>query len=448
MSEFSIIKNRYGRALQSTEKIRISGRLSKVIGLVLESDGPKASIGEICEIRNRHGEVVCRSEIVGFKDNNRILSMVLGDIENISPGMEITSTGKTLTVGLGNRMLGRVLDGLGEPIDGLGSFPFEEVRSVYAKPPNPLQRNRITEPIPTGIRAIDGMNTLGKGQRIGIFAGSGVGKSTLLGMVARNTEADVNVIALIGERGREVKEFIDKELGEEGLKRSVIIVATSDAPPLMKVKAALTATTIAEYFRDQGLDAMLMMDSATRLAMAQREVGLTIGEPPTAKGYTPSVWTLFQKVMERAGNSNLGSITGLYTILVEGDDFNEPVTDNARGILDGHLMLSRALASKGHYPAIDVLDSVSRVMSDIVSDEHKAAARRAKELLATYRSSEDLISVGAYQKGTSRMTDMAIALEPQINSFLEQEIEEHSSYEATLDKLDEISQNAVKLANA
>jgi len=446
MSDNNLIRVKYGRAIKSTEKVRVSGRLSKVIGLVLESDGPKASIGEICEIRNRIGEVVCRSEIVGFKDNNRILSMVLGDIENISPGMEINSTGKTLSVGLGKAMLGRVLDGMGEPIDDKGKFIVEEVRSVYAKPPNPLHRNRISEAIPTGIRAIDGMNTIGKGQRMGIFAGSGVGKSTLLGMIARNTEADINVIALIGERGREVKEFIDKELGEEGLKRSVIIVATSDAPPLVKVKAALTATTIAEYFRDGGLDVMLMMDSATRLAMAQREVGLTIGEPPTAKGYTPSVWTLFQKVMERAGNSGLGSITGLYTILVEGDDFNEPVTDNARGILDGHLMLSRKLASKGHYPAIDILDSVSRVMSDIVDERHQAASKNAKEILAAYYAAEDLISVGAYQKGTSRMTDISVAMEPVINSFLVQDIIESSNYDDTLSELSTISLEAMKLA--
>jgi flagellum-specific ATP synthase len=447
MNKASSIRSRYGSAIKGAEKIKVSGRLSKVIGMVLESDGPKAAIGEICEIKDYNGITVCRSEIVGFKDNNRILSMVLGDLENIRPGMEVVSTGRSLSIPVGKMMLGRVLDGLGNPIDGLGSFRPEEIRSVYAKPPNPLHRQRITQPIPTGIKAIDGMNTLGKGQRMGIFAGSGVGKSTLLGMIAKNTDADINVIALIGERGREVKEFIDKELGEEGLKRSVIIVATSDAPPLVKVKAALTATTIAEYFRDGGLDVMLMMDSATRLAMAQREVGLTIGEPPTAKGYTPSVWTLFQKVMERAGNSATGSITGLYTVLVEGDDFNEPVTDNARGILDGHLMLSRKLASRGHYPAIDVLDSISRVMGDITTPEHKVAAKNAKEVLAAYRESEDLISVGAYQKGTNRVTDIAIALEPSIKQFLIQDVYDTSNYETTVQELDNISASAMQMAS-
>ncbi|GAB5466589.1 MAG: flagellar protein export ATPase FliI [Candidatus Kapaibacteriales bacterium] len=352
--------------------------------------------------------------------------MVLGELDTLSPGMEIVSTGRSLEVPVGNSLLGRVIDGKGEPLDGLGRIIPEAKKKVDSKPPNPLSRKRIKERINTGIKSVDAFNTLGKGQRMGIFAGSGVGKSTLLGMIAKNTEADVNVIALIGERGREVKEFIEKELGDEGLSKSVLIVATSDAPPLVKVKAALTATTIAEHFASSGLDVMLMMDSATRLAMAQREVGLTIGEPPTAKGYTPSVWTLFQRTMERAGNFESGSISGLYTILVEGDDFTEPVTDNARGILDGHLMLTRELASQGHYPAIDVLESVSRVMSDIVSEEQLALASELKKYLAAYKSAEDLISVGAYQKGTNKTTDAAIQIYPKLTDFLKQSIGEES----------------------
>lgn len=433
------IRNRLNARLENSNPYKMSGKLTKVVGLVLESDGPKAPIGEICLLKDRNGKVVSRSEIVGFKDGNKILSMVLGDLEDISPGMEVVATGTKLSVQVGDSLLGRVLDGLGKPIDGLDPLLTTEKKSIYSKPPNPLTRKRISDVVSTGIKAIDGLLTIGKGQRMGIFAGSGVGKSTLLGMIARNTSADINVIALIGERGREVREFIEKDLGPEGLKRSIVIVATSDSPSLMRVKSALLATAVAEYFRDKGLDVMLMMDSATRLAMAQREVGLTIGEPPTTKGYTPSVFGLLQRTMERAGTSDKGSITGLYTILVEGDDMNEPISDTSRGILDGHIVLSRRLASMGHYPAIDVLESVSRLKNDITNDEHKKASIKIQQLMAAYRSSEDLISVGAYQRGTNKRTDEAIEKIDQINDFLTQEIYEASNFEETVNSLKDIA---------
>ncbi|HRP02584.1 MAG TPA: flagellar protein export ATPase FliI [Candidatus Kapabacteria bacterium] len=435
MSNIDNYSNRLQHLLKTSNSLVKLGRVSRVIGLVIESEGPKSSIGELCSLKDKFGNEVCKSEIVGFKENNRILSMVLGDLNNIMPNMEIEALGKSLSINVGNGLLGRVLDGLGNPIDDKGSIGLTMQRSIYSNPPNPLQRKRIKEAISTGVKTIDGMLSFGKGQRVGIFAGSGVGKSTLLGMIARNTEADINVIGLIGERGREVKEFIEKDLGEEGLRRSIVVVATSDTPPLMRVKAALVTTTIAEYFRDQGLDVMMMMDSATRLAMAQREVGLTIGEPPTTKGYTPSVFSMLQKTMERAGTSDIGSITGLYTILVEGDDMNEPIADAARGILDGHIVLSRKLAALGHYPAIDVLESISRVRNDIISQEHKRAIMSVQELIATYKSAEDLISVGAYQQGINLKTDRAVAFNDIINGFLRQTVEESSTFEETVAEL-------------
>lgn len=424
-----LLNLKFQKVLDKTNTLQMSGKLTKVVGLVLESNGPKAPIGEICVLRNREGKEISRSEVVGFKDENKILSMVLGELTEISPGMEIRATGEALSVNVGNSLIGRVLDGMGVPMDDKGPLLNTTKRSIYATPPNPLTRTRIKEPITTGVRAIDSMLTLGKGQRTGIFAGSGVGKSTLLGMIARNTSADINVIALIGERGREVKEFIEKDLGEEGLRRSIVVVATSDKASLVRVKAALVATTIAEYFRDKGLDVMLMMDSSTRLAMAQREVGLAIGEPPTTKGYTPSVFSLLQKTLERAGTSDKGSITGLYTVLVEGDDFNEPVSDTVRGILDGHIILNRKLGAMGHYPAIDILESVSRVMRDIVSKEHTQSALNLKQLMATYRGAEDLISVGAYQKGTNAEIDRAMNLNSAINGFLKQDVDEQVTFE-------------------
>lgn len=441
MFNFTKIAEKITVELPKIDPLVFRGRVTKVIGLVIESEGPKARIGEICHLVDKYGKYISQSEIVGFR-NNQILSMVLGDLNEIEPGTEIIATGLDLQIKVGDSLLGRVLDGLGNPIDGKGPIRAEEKRSIYASPPNPLQRQRITTPVATGIKAIDGLLTIGKGQRLGIFSGSGIGKSTLLGMIARKTSADINVIALIGERGREVREFLEKDLGQEGLSRSVVVVATSDAPSLVRVKSALVATTIAEFFRDQGLDVMLMMDSSTRLAMAQREIGLTIGEPPTTKGYTPSVFALMQKVMERAGTSHRGSITGLYTVLVEGDDLNEPVADTARGILDGHIVLSRKLASMGHYPAIDVIGSISRVMNDIITKEHRKAANTAIELIATYRNSEDLINVGAYQRGTNPKIDRAIAFHDVINSFLQQEIDETHSFEETITRLIQITEKA------
>ncbi|MCX7930595.1 MAG: flagellar protein export ATPase FliI [Chlorobi bacterium] len=410
------------------------GTIANVVGVTIESIGPQAAIGELLQLRTPDNTPVADCEVVGFRDS-RIIAMVLGQTHRLMPGMKLVATGSSLEVALGPGLLGRVLDGLGRPLDTNGRVGVVERRAVHAAAPSPLERQPITAPLSTGVRAIDSMLTLGKGQRMGIFAGSGVGKSTLLGMLARYTSADVNVIALIGERGREVRDFLEKDLGPAGLERSVVVCATSDQPALIRIKAALVATTIAEYFRDQGLDVLLMMDSVTRLAMAQREVGLAIGEPPTTKGYTPSVFALLHHVMERAGTSSIGTITALYTVLVEGDDMNEPVADAARGILDGHIVLARKLAQQAHYPAIDVLQSVSRVMNDIISSDHRQAARTIRELLATYAEAEDLIAVGAYQAGTNPTLDRAIALRPAIVSFLRQQTDEHSSFDQTLQQL-------------
>ncbi|SDF50877.1 type III secretion system ATPase, FliI/YscN, partial [Thermoanaerobacter thermohydrosulfuricus] len=351
--------------------------------------------------------------------------------EGIGAGSKVIATGQTLRINVGNELLGRVLDGLGNPIDGKGPIKFEKSIPINNVPPDPLERKRIREVIPLGIKAIDGLLTCGKGQRIGIFAGSGVGKSTLLGMMARNAKADLNVIALIGERGREVNEFLEKDLGEEGLKKSVVVVATSDTPALIRVKGAMTATAIAEYFRDQGLDVLLMMDSVTRFAMAQREVGLSIGEAPVSRGYTPSVFSVLPKLLERSGCSKKGSITALYTVLVDGDDLNEPIADAVRGILDGHIVLSRKLANKNHYPAIDVLASVSRVINDIITEEHKELIARFKDILATYTEAEDLINIGAYNFGSNPKIDEAIELNEKMNSFLRQRIDESYDFETT-----------------
>ncbi len=424
--------------LNKLELVKVNGRVSEVIGLVIESVGPTSSLGDVCSIKSRGGEEICLSEVVGFR-RNRVLSMVLGSASSISPGSEIVASWKTFSVGVGMNLLGRVLDGLGRPMDRLGPVEHEEVRSIYSAPPNPLERKRISQPISSGIRSIDALLTIGKGQRIGIFAGSGVGKSVTLGMIARNSSADVNVIALVGERGREVRDFIEKELGEEGLKKSVLVVATSDQASLIRVKASLIATTIAEYFRDKGLDVLLMMDSVTRVAMAQREVGLTIGEPPTTKGYTPSVFALLPRLLERAGNAKRGSITGMYTVLVEGDDMNEPIADAARSILDGHIVLSRKLASAGHYPAVDALESVSRVMPDVTTPEHRKAASYVTDLLATHREAEDLINIGAYVKGSSQKIDKAVAMIDQIRIFLKQGIEEVSVLDDAIRKLMELT---------
>ncbi len=428
----------WGERIRRTRPLRLKGWVRNVVGIVLESQGPRVPVGELCSLRDSDGNELCRTEVVGFR-GELMLSMLLGEATAVAPGMELVALGKSLTVRVGNALLGRVLDGLGQPLDGKPLPPGLEERSIYGSPPNPLQRQRVRHPIGTGIRAIDAFLTLGKGQRMGIFAGSGVGKSVLLGMIARNTSADVNVIALIGERGREVRDFLEKDLQQEGLRRSVLVVATSDAPALVRVKAALVATTIAEYFREQGFDVLLMMDSVTRLAMAQREVGLAIGEPPTTKGYTPSVFALLHRVMERAGTDEHGTITGLYAVLVEGEDMNEPIADAVRGILDGHIVLSRRLATQAHYPAIDILESVSRVMPDIVSPEHLRAARTLQALLATYRESEELITVGAYQRGTNPRLERAIAAVERLTPFLRQDMHESSLFEDTVLQLLELA---------
>ncbi len=423
--------------LRQVDLLKVNGRVSQVIGLVIESVGPNTSLGEVCTIKSRTGEDVCLAEVVGFK-NNHVLSMALGDISRISPGCEIVANGKAFTVGVGQALLGRILDGLGKPIDGGGPMKAEEIRSIYNAPPNPLTRKRITEQITTGIRSIDTLLTFGKGQRVGIFSGSGVGKSVTMGMIARNTSADVNVIALVGERGREVREFIEKELGEEGLRRSVVVVATSDQTALVRLKAAFLATSIAEYFRDMGMDVMLMMDSVTRVAMAQREVGLAIGEPPTTKGYTPSVFALLPKLLERAGTSSKGSITGLYTVLVDGDDFNEPIADAVRSILDGHIVLSRRIAASGQYPAVDVLESISRVMTDVTEEEHRTMVQRFCDILATYKDAEDLINIGAYVRGSNPRIDYSLAKIDVVRKFLRQGINEKVTVENNMRQLYEI----------
>ncbi len=432
--QFSKNVDWYLHRIQNTDLLKVNGRVTKVIGLVIESNGPHAAIGEVCVIKAEDGSEICLAEVVGFREN-KVLSMVLGEVSRISPGCEIVSSGHTLLAHLGDALLGRVIDALGNPIDGKGPILSVEDRSIYNTPPNPLERKRIREPLATGIRSIDSLLTIGKGQRVGIFAGSGVGKSVTLGMIARHTSADVNVICLVGERGREVGEFIDRELGEEGLKRSVLIVATSDKAALIRIKAVFLATTIAEYFRDKNLDVMLMMDSITRLAMAQREVGLAIGEPPTTKGYTPSVFAMLPKVLERAGTSKKGSITGLYTVLVEGDDLNDPIADTVRSILDGHIVLSRRLASAGHYPAVDVLGSISRVMPAVTTEDHRIDSHKFLDTLATYHEAEDLINIGAYAKGSNPKIDDAILRINSYKSFLKQQQNESSTYRQSVDQM-------------
>lgn len=433
MQEFDLDLTPMIKKVKSCETISSTGRVSNVVGLVIGSDGPNVSVGEVCLVENSSKEKI-KAEVVGFKEG-KVLLMPLGDMTGVAPGSRVESTGKQLRVSVSDQLLGRVLDGLGNPIDGKGGSKSKEYSSVYKQPPNPLTRKRIKESLSVGVRAIDGLLTIGKGQRIGIFAGSGVGKSTLLGMIARNTEADINVIALIGERGREVRDFLEKDLGEEGLKRSVVIVATSDQPALIRIKGALVATAVAEYFRDKGKNVMLMMDSVTRFCMAQREVGLTIGEPPATKGYTPSVFAMLPKLMERAGTSDVGTITGIYTVLVDADDMNEPIADAARGILDGHIVLDRKIAAKNHYPAIDVLESVSRVMTDVADKDHKAFAGKLRDVLSTYNDAQDLINIGAYVKGSNPDIDYAITKISMINSFLKQGVEEKVVYDHLVKQL-------------
>ncbi len=430
------IKNKYLQLADRTFFNRL-GRVVKLVGLTIESIGPDAKLGDLCVIETGvPGDEDVMAEVVGFKDN-RLILMPVEDVSGLGIGCIVKNTNMPLSVGVGPELLGHILDGIGRPTDvsairTTGSYPMD------ALPPEPMDREIIHEVLPLGVKAVDGLITVGKGQRLGIFAGSGVGKSTLMGMFARNTKAEVNVIALIGERGREVREFIEHDLGPEGMARSVVIVATSDKPALMRKYAAKTATAVAEYFRDQGKDVLLMMDSLTRFSMAQREIGLASGEPPVTRGYPPSVYSEMPKLLERAGNSDVGSITALYTVLVDGDDFNEPITDTARSILDGHIMLSRALAHKNHYPAIDVLQSISRVMSAIATPEHKKVAGQLKNVLATYNEAEDLINIGAYKRGSNPDIDYAVEKIAEVNTFLLQETHTKFSFEDEIDMLSQI----------
>jgi flagellum-specific ATP synthase len=425
------------KQINAKEEIVISGRVTKIIGLTIEADGPLLGIGTRCAIEGGSGTVL--AEIIGFNDN-RIILMPYGDSEGIAPGSRVHNTALGNTVRVSENMLGRILDGLGNPIDGKGPIPDFELAKIYEVPPQPLDREIIREAISSGVKAIDGLITMGSGQRVGIFAGSGVGKSVLLGMIARNTEADVNVIALIGERGREVREFVERDLGEAGLARSVIVVATSDQSALVRKLGAFTATAVAEYFRSKGKNVMFMMDSVTRFAMAQREIGLTVGEPPTSKGYTPSVFALLPKLLERAGTKKgQGSITGLYTVLVEGDDMNDPIADTVRSIIDGHIVLDRMLAAKNHYPAIDVLMSASRLMKEVITKEDYGSAGRFRDLLSSYREAEDLINIGAYVRGSNPRIDEAISKINRINAFLRQGIDETYTLDEARKGLNEIT---------
>ncbi len=444
MQAVSVDFSKYNR-LQEESFYKKKGRVVNVVGLTIESAGPDAKLGDICQIfPGGKGEFFSGdrqpipAEVVGFKDRKTLL-MPYGSVNGIGAGCLVENTGVPLQVDVSESLLGRTLDGLGRPVDG---SRFEGVPYlVEAAPPDPLSRKIINEVLPLGVKAVDGMITVGKGQRIGIFAGSGVGKSTLMGMFARNTKADINVIALIGERGREVREFIEHDLGEEGMKRSVVVVATSDRPALERNKAAKTATAIAEYFRDRGKDVLLMMDSLTRFSMAQREIGLASGEPPVSRGYPPSVYSEMPRLLERAGCAARGSITGLYTVLVDGDDFNEPITDTARSILDGHIMLDRKLGHKNHYPAIDVLQSISRCMSSIAAKEHKQAASRLKSVLATYNEAEDLINIGAYKSGSNPSIDYAISKIGAVNDFLCQDVDEKFGFEDSVAMLKQLFAN-------
>lgn len=425
--------------LQLTEKtyFKKMGRVSKIVGLTIESAGPEAKLNDLCIIKPKSDNYESvYAEVVGFNETG-VLLMPFDKVDGIGPGCMVENTNEPLQVEVGDDILGKTLDGLGRPVDG-SKIHYTDRYSVEAAPPDPLSREIISQVLPLGVKAVDGLLTVGKGQRIGIFAGSGVGKSTLMGMFARNTKADINVIALIGERGREVREFIERDLGEDGMKRSVVVVATSDKPALIRNKAAKTATSIAEYFRDQGKDVLLMMDSLTRFSMAQREIGLASGEPPVTRGYPPSVYSEMPKLLERAGMSSCGSITGLYTVLVDGDDFNEPITDTARSILDGHIMLSRKLGHKNHYPAIDVLQSISRCMSQIATKEHKMLAGKLKNVLATYNEAEDLINIGAYKSGSNKNIDYAVSKIDAVNRFLMQGTDEKFDFDDELRLLADI----------
>ena len=438
MSTSSLLQDRV-RSLASLSPYRTLGRVQRVRGLVMEAQGPQVTIGELCAVSA--GARQCLAEVVGFSGHVTLL-MPLEDIHGLGPGAEVRALGRPLSVRVSRALLGRVINGLGEPLDGGAPITGSEQRSLHSATPHPLRRRRVTKPLSVGVRAVDGLLTLGEGQRVGIFSGSGIGKSVLLGMMAKYTEAEVVVVGLIGERGREVREFIEKYLGAEGLRKAVVVVETSDRWPRLRIKGAMATTTIAEYFRDQGLRVLLLMDSITRVCHALREVGLSLGEPPATRGYPPSVFATLPKLLERAGNSDKGSITALYTVLVEGDDHTEPVSDTARSILDGHLLLTRKIAARHHYPALDVLGSISRVMPDVVESEHYQDAAQIKEWLAAYAEAEDLISVGAYVKGTRPAVDTALERLPAINEFLRQRLDETSSLAETRRRLHQLTAQA------
>lgn len=420
----------FSKSLNNLDTVRVVGRVVKVVGLVIEAQIQGVSVGDLCMVEVASGAMI-RSEVVGFKED-QVLLMPLGMVIGIRPGSKVFPMGMPLSVIVSNDLLGRVLNGLGDPIDGKGPIIVDAENPIDQDPPDPFSRPRINDVLTVGVKAIDGLLTLGQGQRIGIFAGSGVGKSTLMGMLARNCSGEVNVICLVGERGREVNDFIEESLGEEGLKKSVVVCATSDVSPLIRVKCAMVGTAVAEYFRDQGKSVLFMMDSVTRFAMAQREIGLATGEPPTTKGYTPSVFAMLPRLMERAGTSKVGSITAVYTVLVDGGDMDEPIADAARGILDGHIMLSRDLAAKNHYPCINVGHSVSRLFSVICSEDHKNSAGRMREVLAKYEEAEDLINIGAYVKGSNPKIDDAVDKIDQVNSFLQQRTDENIPFDETV----------------
>lgn len=425
------------RQVYNSQTYRLTGKIENIVGMSIEASGGHAAIGDICRIYNGESGKQVMAEVVGFK-NNRILLMPYSDMNGISAGNFVRNTGKQLTLQVGDFLRGRIINAMGQPLDGKGNFEGGEFYCVGGSPINPLQRPPIRERMEFGVKAIDGLITIGKGQRIGIFSGSGVGKSTLMGMIAKNVKADINVIALVGERGREVLEFVQKDLGEEGMRRSVLVVATSDQPAMLRMKCPSVATGIAEFFRDQGHHVLLMMDSLTRFAMAQREIGLAIGEPPVARGYTPSIYAELPKLLERSGNFDKGSITGVYTVLVEGDDTNEPIADTVRGILDGHIVLSRALANSNHYPAIDVSASISRLMTEIVPAEHRQLAYRIRDILSIYEKNADLIAIGAYKSGSNRKLDYALSKIDSVNQFLMQDVNESFGYEESVAKMQDI----------
>ncbi|NLP29928.1 MAG: flagellar protein export ATPase FliI [Clostridiales bacterium] len=425
---------RHIKRIRRIDSYRYLGKIDKVIGMMIESIGPDCKVGELCKIYNQGFDRYINAEVVGFR-GNKVLLMPYEEAEGISPGDLVEPINTLLKINISDGLIGRVINATGEPIDGKGPIKAKVGYEVQSISSNPLDRPRIKDVLEFGIKAIDGLLTIGKGQRIGIFSGSGVGKSTLMGMIARNVKADVNVIALVGERGREVREFLERDLGEEGLKRSVLVVATSDQPPMQRMKCAMTATTIAEYFKDMGKDVLLMMDSLTRFAMAQREIGLASGEPPIARGYTPSIYSSMPKLLERTGNFETGSITGIYTVLVEGDDVNEPISDTVRGIIDGHIVLSRKIAMRNHYPAIDVLGSVSRLMTDIVDEEQLDIAGKMRDLIAIYDQNYDLINIGAYKSGTNLKLDYAIERIDRINSFLQQKVDEKVQYQDSIEMM-------------